>query len=184
MLKRSEKFRHNPLTKHFSPNYIAASITDIDFAYLQHQGVKAALIDLDGTVVARGTYEVSKDIREYLRKQPLMIYIATNRPKSRSLKDLKEHLNASGVIHPIGLWGKPFPKYYAQAASDHGLDPKQVVMIGDRYLQDIYGANLAGLRTVAVRKLDRPTNIIDALLSRLERRRNDRLAREYLPLSD
>ena len=184
MLQRTSAFRRNPLTKHFSPNFIATSVLDIDFEYLHRHGIKAALIDLDGTVVARGTFEVASEVRELLKRQPLKMYIATNRPKSRDLKDLREHLNANGVIHPIGFWGKPFPKYYAQAASDHGLKPSELVMIGDRYLQDIFGANLAGLQTIVVRKLDKPTNVIDRLLSWLERHRTDTLLRNYRPLAD
>jgi HAD superfamily phosphatase (TIGR01668 family) len=183
MLRRPTDLKSTGLTKNFTPHFIAASVLDIDFEYLASLGIKAALIDLDGTVVARSTYEVNPEIRELLKRQPLKMYIATNRPKSRDLKDLKERLNANGVIHPVGPWGKPFPRYFAQAARDHGLKPEELVMIGDRYLQDIFGANLAGFRTIVVRKLDQPTNIIDQMVSWLERRRTDRLSTHYLPIN-
>lgn len=182
MLRRPDTTASHHFTRHFTPHFIASSVLDIDFDYLAAHGIKAALIDLDGTVVARAQYEVNPEVRELLGRQPLKIYIATNRPKSRDLKELKEHLNANGVIHPIGLWGKPFPRYFAQAARDHGLTPEELVMIGDRYLQDIFGANLAGFRTIVVRKLDEPTNMIDRVVSWLERRRTDRLSAHYLPL--
>ena len=170
------------LFKKFRPDYIVNSVTDIDFNYLAKHGVKAALIDLDGTVVNRGTYEVSAKLSQSLSSLPFKLYIATNRPKSRDLKDLRDQLHAAGVIHPIGLMGKPFPRYYAQAAADHGLRPQEVVMIGDRYLQDIYGANLAGMRTVLVRKIDKPIGVVDDILSGIERKQTDRLARSYVQL--
>lgn len=166
----------------FEPDFIADSVAKIDFDYLSKKGVKAVLIDLDGTVVSRGQYDVANDIVAALKKQPLKVYIATNRPKGRTLKDLKEQLSANGVIHPIGIWGKPFAKYYAQAAAEHGLDPKELVMIGDRYLQDILGANAAGLRTVLVKKLDRPTNLFDKVLSNIEKRKTDQLSDVYVPI--
>lgn len=179
MLVKPVSLHTKLLPKKFTPDYIVDSVLAIDFQYLAKQGIKAALIDLDGTVVKRSHYNVSPKITAHLRNQPLKIYIATNRPKSRDLKDLKELLHANGVIHPKSFLGKPFPQYYAQAAKDHQLKPSEVVMIGDRYLQDIYGANLAGFKTIVVRKLGQPTNVIDKILSKLERRHTDKLTRSY-----
>jgi HAD superfamily phosphatase (TIGR01668 family) len=163
----------------FRPDFIVDSVADIDFGYLKKRGIRAALIDLDGTVVARGTYDVSSKISQHLKRQDIRVYIATNRPKSRSLKNLKEALNANGVLHPKGIIGKPFAHYYAQAVKEHNLKPEECVMIGDRLLQDIFGANAAGLTTIAVRKLDKPTNVIDTLLSRTERNYLDKIAPAY-----
>jgi HAD superfamily phosphatase (TIGR01668 family) len=182
MLRRPDSFKPHRITGLFTPDFIASSVLDIDFDYLATQGIKAALIDLDGTVVARNTYDVKPEVRALLKQQPLKVYIATNRPKSRDLKDLKQHLHANGVIHPVGPWGKPFRRYFAQAAHEHGLRPEEIIMIGDRYLQDIFGANRAGFRTLVVRKLDRPTNMLDRLLSGTERRHTDRLSTHYQSL--
>lgn len=177
---------HNPtattkkrLLKGFQPDYIADSVAAIDFGYLAEHGIKAALIDLDGTVVTRGNYDVGDTVAAALKNQPLAIYIATNRPKSRDLKDLKSRLGADGVLHPHGIWGKPFPTYYRQSVRDHGLKPSETIMIGDRYLQDIWGSNLAGLHSLAVHKLGEPTNWFDRLLSGIERRHTRRLSKRY-----
>lgn len=164
----------------FHPDYIVGHVSEIDFGVLEARGVKAVLIDLDGTVVSRGTFEVDPNITEHLKKQSVKIYIATNRPKSRDLKNLRESLHASGVIHPKGMHAKPFPKYYAQAATDHGLNPAEVAMIGDRLIQDIFGANRAGLTTILVRKLGSSHGFFDKQLSRLERSYTDKLSAKYL----
>lgn len=166
----------------FWPDYMAQSVESIDFKYLKKQGIKAVMIDLDGTVVERGKYEVSKAISEALKKQELKVYIATNRPQSRSLKDLKERLNASGVVHPKGIVGKPFAHYYKKSLESLGLGKGQVAMIGDRYLQDIYGANRAGLVTINVAKLGKSTNIVDKLLSNLEKKRTSKIIKYYEPV--
>ncbi len=163
------------------PEYIAENILDVDFNLLEKRGIKAALIDLDGTVVERGRYDVSAEITITLKAQPLKIYIATNRPKSRDLKDLKERLHANGVLHPRGIIGKPFKAYYKQAVAMVGLKPGEAIMIGDRYIQDIVGANQAGLHTLAVKKLDKPVNTFDVLLSAAERRLTSRLSKRYKP---
>ena len=163
----------------YKPEYLAESVGDIDFRLLKRKGIEVALIDLDGTVVERGQYEVSPKITKILKSQPLKIYIATNRPKSRDLKNLKEQLHAQGVIHPRGLLGKPFTTYYEAAVETIGLKPVQAIMIGDRYIQDIIGANRAGLHTLVVNKIDKPTNFFDKVLSTMERRLTAKLLKAY-----
>jgi HAD superfamily phosphatase (TIGR01668 family) len=163
----------------FSPDYIVDTVSDIDFGLLKKRGIKAVLIDLDGTVVSRGTFDVDKKLVKFLKKQTISIYIATNRPKSRDLRGLKESLNASGVIHPHGTFMKPLPQYFKRAASSHQLKKSEVAMIGDRYLQDIFGANLAGLTTILVRKLGTSEGYIDTILSNFEKRRTDKLSKKY-----
>lgn len=164
----------------FKPDYIVDSVAQIDFKQLYSGGVRACLIDLDGTVVARGTYEVGTDIKKALKAAPVKVYIATNRPVSRDLKNLKEDLHANGVIHPKGLLGKPFKRYYAAAKDDLGLNKKELIMIGDRFLQDMYGANRAGLRTILVsQKIGPPHGLGDRLLSAIEQRIARRWARSY-----
>ena len=162
------------------PDYIVDSVSDIDFDWLKNCGIKAVLIDLDGTVVDHGTFTVAPQLSDHLKKQSIDIYIATNRPKSRSLKDLRQSLNAKGVIHPVGIFIKPFLAYYKQAAKKHLLQPSEVAMIGDRYLQDVFGANQAGLTTILVRKLGKPKGFLDTQISRIEKIYTDKLAAFYV----
>lgn len=164
--------------KYFRPDYIADSITEIDFSYLQKLGIKAVLVDLDGTVVQRRKHEVAGNISDVLKTQPLNVFIATNR-QSRGLHDLKSQLHAAGVVHPRGVWFKPFARYYKNALSAIRLSPQEVAMIGDRYLQDVYGANRVGITTVLVRQLGQSVNRADRFISNKEARRTTRLAQEY-----
>lgn len=166
----------------FKPSYIAKSVLDIDFNYLGSKGIKAVLIDLDGTVVSRGSFEVDAKLVKYLKKQKVNIYIATNRPKSRDLKNLKESLNAVDVIHPKGIFMKPFPQFYKQVTSTHNLKLSEVAMIGDRYLQDIFGANLAGLTTILVYKFGESKGFIDEKLSNFEKNYTNKIALKYKEL--
>lgn len=167
----------------FYPDFISPSIPKINFERLKSFGIKACLIDLDGTVVSRGTFEVDAGIRKALKNADIPIHIATNRPKSRSLRTLKEDLHAEGVIHPRGLLGKPTKTYYKNAVETLKLKPNQVVMIGDRYLQDVFGANRAGLYTLVVYKLGDSKGRADALLSKWERKFTTSIAPRYTDAS-
>ena len=47
--------------------------------------------------------------------------------------------------------GKPSPRFFQLAVSDMGLEPDEVVMIGDDIESDVGGAQRAGLRGVLVK---------------------------------
>ncbi len=179
MQKNSSKHK-----RPFWPDYLVSSVDKIDFMFLEKQGIKAIMIDLDGTVVHRGKFNASKEVTTSLKQQPIKIYIATNRPENHSLQNLKKDLHASGVIHPSGLLGKPFAHYYKKSLVELGLKPSQVVMIGDRFLQDIYGANRAGLTTINVEKLGRSTNPVDYLISKLEYLHRRKILKHYRSITD
>lgn len=138
------------------------------------------MVDLDGTVVARSQYDVSPAIRKNLAASGMKVYIATNRPKGRDLKNLVEDLGADGSVHPHGPFGKPTKRYFKQGIRDKGFEPHEAVMIGDRYIQDILGANRAGMYSLLVYKLDRPINFGDYLISGLEKRLTLHLAKNYV----
>lgn len=163
----------------FFPDFICKSITDVDFGYLKKQGIKACFIDLDGTVVSRGTFEVDPRIGEVLSNSKLDIHIATNRPKSKSLKRLKEDLYAVSVVHPRGLFGKPTKRYYKNALKELHLKPQEVVMLGDRYVQDILGANRAGIYSLVVYKLGDNKGKFDKSFSNLEKVFTNFIVRKY-----
>ncbi len=170
MLARSSVVAGKEHKLSFFPDFISKSVTDADFKFLKSIGIKACLIDLDGTVVSRGDYEVDKKIRKALQNSGIAVHIATNRPKSRSLKTLKEDLYAASVVHPQGFMGKPTKRYYKNAIKSLGLKPHEVIMIGDRYIQDIFGANRAGLYTLLVHKLGISKGKADAYFSEAERK--------------
>ena len=163
----------------FQPDYIANSVSDIDFEYLKKSGLKACFIDLDGTVVSKATFDVAPAVTRKLQSSGLSIYIATNRPKSRELKNLKTDLAATGIIHPDGLHPKPRKAYYLKALAQYKYQPHEVIMIGDRYIQDIWGANHAGLVTLVVHKTGGSFGWFDRSLSKLERLKTLRLSGSY-----
>lgn len=161
-----------PAVKHsttsFRPDFIAASVDEIDFKLLRAKGIQACFIDLDGTTVSRGTFDVDKKVIERLKGSRLPIFIATNRPKSRELKNLIVDLSAQGVVHPVGVYAKPTKRYYKRALAAQNLKPHQVVMIGDRYFQDIFGANRAGLYSLVVYKVGKIGTRSDYVVSKIE----------------
>lgn len=163
----------------FKPDFISSSIADVDFTYLKKLGITACFIDLDGTVVSRSTYDVDPEISRSLQKSGLQVHIATNRPVGRDLKNLKDDLHAKSVIHPKGISPKPSKQYYYYALRDTGLKASEVVMIGDRYFQDILGANRSGIYSLLVYKLGDSKGRTDKAISNLEKLITEKFSRSY-----
>lgn len=179
MLARSNKpFQKKP-SRSFRPDFIASSVADIDFAILRTYGIIACFIDLDNTVVERGAYDVSDKTRQILVQTNMQIFIATNRPKSKDLKNLKQDLNATAVIHPDSFYGKPSRHYFTNGLRIANLQPHQVVMIGDRLIQDILGANRSGIYSLLVSKLGPAHAKSDKFISTIESRVAMRLSARY-----
>jgi HAD superfamily phosphatase (TIGR01668 family) len=179
MLMRAKIIKEKQPEWRIHPDFIAASVRDIDFHFLRELGVTTCLVDLDGTVVERDTYEVDPILAQTLARSGLDVHIATNRPLSRDLKNLKSDLGAKSVIHPKGLRGKPTIQYYHTALQGLEREPQQVVMIGDRYIQDILGANRAGIYSLLVYKLGPSKGRADRWFSSFEQYLTNISSRKY-----
>lgn len=182
MWTRSHTLHKRP-SRSLRPDFIAESVMDIDFAYLRRLGITTCFIDLDGTVVGRGTFAVDPELNATLKASGMDIKITTNRPKSHSLQSLKSDLNASGVVHPNGIYGKPLKRYFAAALRDYSLKNTEVVMIGDRLFNDILGANSVGIYSLVVYKLGNPAGLADRLFSYWDRKLTARMTGKYQKLT-
>lgn len=81
--------------------------------------------------------------------------IATNAPHSGSEEMVKalERVGAARFFHRFYSskeldFGKPDPRFFLAIASKENVDPRQCIMIGNHYTNDIEGAWKAGMRTV------------------------------------
>ena len=61
--------------------------------------------------------------------------------------------------------GKPKPANYRKAMEQMGTDEKNTLFVGDQIFTDIYGANLAGIRTILVKPIH-PKEEIQIVLKR------------------
>ena len=81
--------------------------------------------------------------------------------KNRYFKDADDELSmdAGGFVTALEyaagveatVVGKPSPEFFHQALRSMGLEPEEVIMVGDDIESDIAGAQAAGLRAVLVR---------------------------------
>lgn len=135
------------------PDYIADDVAKIDFDHLKKQGIKACFFDLDHTLLVHGELDISPRTIAFLKSLDLDLYIATNRRFSEDLNYIAKQIDAKAVMHARSSRdAKPSKRYYDQAVKLSGCKPKEIAMVGDRLVQDIYGAKRAGLTAVLVQK--------------------------------
>ncbi len=163
------------------PDFIATSVKDIDFKVLWQHGLTTVLIDIDNTLVSFGAHELHSHAAPYLEEARKRGYIKTLAIASNSRRDIGhiiEALKPDAVFQPHGLSYKPFRSYFQHALNSLNAHPEQTLMIGDRLIQDVWGARRSVIKAVLVKPLGRDLWLDKLILTRWRERR---ILRRYLP---
>ena len=126
---------------------------DITPGILQSHGIRAALIDLDGTMVSHKTALPTEEVAAFIRRledNGIHVVVFSNNNANR----------VGTFCEPLGVdfisrAHKPFARAYAQAVEKLGLPIDQIAVIGDQIYTDVFGGNRAGALTCYVETLDR-----------------------------
>jgi uncharacterized protein len=166
---------------HKVPNYIASSLWEVDFERLYDAGIRHLALDIDNTLVSFGERQLHSRVGEVLDRARQAGLIQSLSLATNSRRDISHIVNALQPDHtfqPRGLIMKPLPAYYERVLERLGADAPSVVMIGDKLIQDVWGARKVGMSAVLVKPVGR-----DFWLDRMFaiRLREKRLLRTYLP---
>lgn len=152
----------------YLPDQTAGTIKDIDFARLARAGINCVALDVDSTLVRPGAVEIDQATIDYLNQQQQdgnihKICIASNRLR-RNLEPLAASIGAE-LFYPHKGTRKPKKRYFDRLLRSLNCRPEQAVMIGDKVVRDIFGANRAGMSTILVDPLG-PDLLWDRLVLR------------------
>ncbi len=132
------------------PRETVPSILEIDFARLRRLGMTAVLFDLDKTLKERGPAGLEPAVLallEHLDSIGFRVGILTNRRH-----DGDPLLNVLGDRYPLRHAArKPWKRGFLWLLRELGAAPHQAVMVGDRLLTDVLGANRLGIYSIRVR---------------------------------
>lgn len=129
-------------------DYIHDNVTEICLEELTEKGIKGLIFDLDNTIMAPRSGQLTEEISEWLSKikSDFKIAVVTNNPDQEYLKKVYSVVNC-----PIyGQARKPSRKIIKQAIASMELHPDQVAVIGDRPLTDILVGKRLGMITILV----------------------------------
>lgn len=134
------------------PDQAFDQLTDIRPADLTALGFKVVLLDVDNTLLPWRDHTVPESSLAWIqeaRSAGLQLCLVSN---TRNLDRLGKLAEQMGIDHLKGKF-KPSRDMYQQAAQKYGVEPQQMVMVGDQILTDILGANRSGVTAYLVRRM-------------------------------
>ncbi|MCH8275789.1 MAG: YqeG family HAD IIIA-type phosphatase [Armatimonadetes bacterium] len=171
MLRKPIKFNRRlaprPLRR-FCPDYRVRSVSEIDPQELAQDGFKAALLDMDNTLLPWRGETVPEETRVWIEsctRAGLKLCLVSNARNRVRLKAMSEKL---GVPFASGRL-KPAREGFEHALRLVGASPSETVMIGDQIFTDVWGGNRMGIVTILVEPVH-PREFIGTKFSRVAER--------------
>jgi uncharacterized protein len=146
-LKRNIREFHFPKQSH--------SIASINFDRLTDSGIQGIIIDLDNTIISEDDRYVSPNAVTWIaqaKKLGFKLFILSNGKRHYRVRYWSEYLD----VPAISPARKPFPAAFRKAMADMQLAPKRVVIIGDSFHTDLFGAWIVGCPSIQVASLPHP----------------------------
>lgn len=138
------------ILKCFFPGLYTKSTYHIDFARLYGRGYRGVIFDIDNTLVP---HDAPADIRSTLlfrklKKMGFQAMVVSNNKEPR----VKTFADAVGCDY-VYKADKPGTKGYLEAVRRMGLPRNRVLVVGDQFFTDIWGANRSRLDSIMVGRI-------------------------------
>lgn len=152
------------------PDQVVDSMEQIDLDELYAHGIRGLILDLDNTITAWHTEEISPERMAWLKRaeKRFGIVILSNTFFGRRLKRIARYLGCEY----LAVWHfdrKPRRHGFRHAMRLLGTETVQTAMIGDQLLADILGARRTGVYSIWVRPISKHEFFATRLLRILER---------------
>lgn len=133
------------------PTYVVEHVTDINLDDLKAEGICGLMFDLDNTLMAPHSGQLTADIATWLSivKESFQVVILSNNPRDFYIEKAAQEIGCVAY----GRAKKPQIKTASKALKEMKLLPCQVAMIGDRPLTDILVGQKMKFTTILVEPL-------------------------------
>lgn len=150
----------------FYPNMYQKNIHNIPYKKLKKLGIKCLIFDLDNTIALIDQKLITEDTKNLLNKlkEDFRIIIISNNVTER-VKSYADYLDCDYVSNAA----KPLSKGYRKIRKKYHLKKKEMCMIGDQIVTDIYGGNRFSMFTILVDPLGKKDLKITSFNRFLER---------------
>ena len=125
------------------------TIAQLSLPFLTAHGLRAAVIDVDRTLLPGRDVTLPEPVREWLvdAGRRMQLHLFSNNPSHGRIAAVADQL---GVSFTSGA-GKPRRGALRAVVRDLAMPPHAIAMIGDRLFTDVLCGNRMGLYTVLVR---------------------------------
>lgn len=130
------------------PDYNLKRIFDINLDELKSQGIKAMLFDLDSTLMASKSAKYSDEILEWLNtvRKDFFVAVVSNNKNEEYIEKVKQISDFPLLFKAA----KPNTLAISAFVKEHGYNPNDCVLVGDRPLTDILCGKKFGCKTILV----------------------------------
>lgn len=134
-----------------TPQYLFADITRITPQFLRQKGITALLLDVDNTLTAHGSQQLSQGVEAWLetmKQNGIRLMIVSNNTEQR----VAPFADRIGVGH-ISMGCKPLPLGLARARRQLGVQRRQLALVGDQLFTDRLAGWNYGIPVLVVQPL-------------------------------
>lgn len=149
----------------FKPTMYRKNIFEIDYKKLKELGITCLVFDLDNTLGLISEKECPRKTKKLIKKlqEDFLVLISSNNTGDR-LKPYLEDLGIGGVAWSM----KPSTRGLRKIKKDYKLNKKEMVMIGDQMVTDIFAGNRFRIMTILVDPLGEKDLKITGLNRKIE----------------
>lgn len=150
----------NVLLLKIKPNFTIDNVTDLDeeliYILKNDLHIEGIILDVDDTLRTNGRNicEINKSWLKKM-KENFKLIVVSNGIDGR----IKEFFNNMGVDY-IGFAAKPLRRSFLKACKSLDLNPKNVAVVGNNIITDIYGGNINNMTTIMVNEYSREKKLI------------------------
>ena len=141
------------LFRSLRPDRMYPDVTCITARELEGMGVRALMLDIDGTLMPTKAGGLNDDVLRWLddmKEAGIGLFILSNSRRVWRVRELGEQLGLPWIARAR----KPRRKGFGEGIAALGLAPGQVGMVGDQTFTDVWGGNRAGCVTLLVETTD------------------------------
>lgn len=160
-------FKERAAMSFLIPKHVFKNVTHIGLPFLQKQGIKALVLDVDNTLTAHGSQELRQDIKKWLKSMRdggIHLMLASNNTKKRVAPFAKK----LGLSY-VSFCCKPAPLWLFYAMRKWQLPKSQVALVGDQLFTDYLAGSLYGARVFVVRPIYKDTKPTICFKRKLEK---------------
>mgnify|MGYP004615037763 FL=1 len=153
----------------FYPKSYFKNITEINADFFQEKHIKAILLDIDNTLIDKNNNMVEglEDWIENVKKRNIKFCILSNTNNKKKAKKIANLLD----IPYIYFAKKPLKIGFKKAKKILKInDSKEIAVIGDQVLTDVFGANRCSMYSILVEPLKQNDIWITKINRVIERR--------------
>ena len=149
----------------FKPTMYRKNIFEIDYKKLKELGITCLVFDLDNTLGLISEKECPRKTKKLIKElqEDFLVLISSNNTGDR-LKPYLEDLGVGGVAWSM----KPSTRGLRKIKKDYKLKKKEMAMIGDQMVTDIFAGNRFRIMTILVDPLGEKDLKITSLNRKIE----------------